>query len=189
MGSSPMIEINLARQLQCHLNHHESSWSVCGLVTVVVFMGFVVSSWWWTASLQEQVDALLQEKVVKMQALVRMKERLENLERYNEQKSLLINSIERIKVQDKEKAGPVTLLDGLSRNVGELDIWLERMQLESRMVELQGQSLSLEDIGKFMEALENDRIIRSLPVVEIFDRPEGGSNDFSFLIRFIWDHR
>jgi hypothetical protein len=64
---------------------------------------------------------------------------------------------------------------------------LERVQLEAQVVELQGQSLSLVDIGKFIEALENDQVIVSLPVVEILDRPEGESETFSFMIRFVFD--
>jgi Tfp pilus assembly protein PilN len=184
-----MIEINLARQLQRQVSPYEPSWLVCWLMGGVVFMGVGVGSWWWTNSLQEQVDALLQEKIIKMQTLVRIKERLHNVERYTEQKALLMASVERISAQEKEKAWPVALLDGVSRNVGELDIWLERVQFESRVVELHGQSLALEDIGKFMEALENDRIIMSLPVVEILDRPGGESDAFSFLIRFVWDQQ
>jgi len=155
----------------------------------VIVLCFGVVSWWWTKSLQEQVDALLQEKTVKMQALVQKKESLHKGERYHEQKALLMTFVERISDQEKEKAWPVALLDGISRNVGGLDIWLERVQFESRVVELRGQSLVLEDIGKFMEALENDRIIMSLPVVEILDRPGGESDPFSFLIRFVWDQQ
>lgn len=189
MGSSLMIEINLARQLQRQVSPHEASWLVCGLVGVVVFLGVGVASWWWTKSLQDQVDALLQEKIIKMQNLVRIKERFHNVEHYAEQKSLLMTSVERISDQEKEKAWPVAVLNGVSRNVEELDIWLERVQLESRVVELHGQSLALEDIGKFMEALENDRIIMSLPMVEILDRPGGESDAFPFLIRFVWDQQ
>jgi Tfp pilus assembly protein PilN len=184
-----MIEINLARQLQRQVSPHEASWLVCGLVGVVVFLGVGVASWWWTKSLQDQVDALLQEKIIKMQNLVRIKERFHNVEHYAEQKSLLMTSVERISDQEKEKAWPVAVLNGVSRNVEELDIWLERVQLESRVVELHGQSLALEDIGKFMEALENDRIIMSLPMVEILDRPGGESDAFPFLIRFVWDQQ
>ena len=189
MGCSLMIEINLGRQLQRQVIPQEPSWLFCWLVRGVVFLGVGVASWWWTNSLQEQVDALLQEKIIKMQTLVRIKERLHNVERYTEQKALLMASVERISAQEKEKAWPVALLDGVSRNVGELDIWLERVQFESRVVELHGKSLALEDIGKFMEALENDRIIMSLPVVEILDRPGGESDAFSFLIRFVWDQQ
>ncbi len=189
MGQSLMIEINLARSLQRPVNPHKYSSLVCWLVGVVVSVGFVMASWWWTQSLQEQVDALLQEKIVKMQDLVQIKDSLKNLQRFNEQKVLLMTSIEQLSDQERVKAWPVILLDGVSRNVEELDIWLERVQLESRVVELRGQSLALEDIGKFIEGLENDGIIVSLPVVEILDHPGGESDVFSFLIRFVWDQQ
>ena len=100
-----------------------------------------------------------------------------------------MTSIKQLNDQEREKAWPVKMLDGVSRNVEKLDIWLERVQLESRVVELRGQSLALEDIGKFMEGLENDGIIVSLPVVEILDDPGGESDVFSFMIRFVWDQQ
>lgn len=184
-----MIEINLARSLQRPGNPHEYSKLFCRLVGVVVFMGFGVASWWWTQSLQEQVDALVQEKIVKTQDLVQIRGSLDKLQRFHEQKVLLMTSIEQLSEQEREKAWPVKMLDGVSRNVEKLDIWLERVQLELRVVELRGQSLALEDIGKFMEGLENDGIIVSLPVVEILDHPGGESAAFSFLIRFVWEQQ
>ena len=181
-----MIEINLARQLQGSVARNEPSCLVWWLATGFVFIGLGVASWWWTQSLQQQLDALLQEKMVKTQSLVRMQERLKNMEGYGEQKKLLMASVERISGQERQKAWPVTLLDGISRSVDGLDIWLERVQLEAKVVELHGQSLGLEDIGKFIEALENDQVIMSLPVVEILDRPEGELDAFSFMIRFVF---
>ncbi len=189
MGQSLMIEINLARSLQRQGNPHENSRLFCWLVGVAVFMGFGVASWWWTLSLQEQVDALFQEKIIKIQDLAQIKESLDKLQRFNEQKVLLMTSIKQLSDQEREMAWPVKMLDGVSRNVEKLDIWLERVQLESRVVELRGQSLAVEDIGKFMEGLENDGIIVSLPVVEILDHPGGESDVFSFLIRFVWDEQ
>jgi Tfp pilus assembly protein PilN len=97
--------------------------------------------------------------------------------------------VEQINDQEKEKARPVALLDGINQSVDRLNIWLERVQLEAQVVELHGQSLDLEDIGKFIESLENDQVIRSLPVVEIQDRPEGDSATYSFMIRFIFDQK
>jgi Tfp pilus assembly protein PilN len=153
----------------------------------VVFLGVGVASWWWTQSLQGQVDSLLQEKMVKTQSLVRMQEKLKNMEGYGEEKSLLMTSVERMRVQENEKAWPVALLDGMSRNLDGLDIWLERVQLEAQVVELHGQSLELEEIGEFIERLENDQVIMNLPVVEISDRQKGELAAFPFMIQFIFD--
>ena len=189
MGQFLMIEIDLAHSLQRPVNPHEYSRLFCWLVVIGVFMGFGVASWWWTQSLQEQVDALVQEKIVKIQDLAQLKKSFEKLQVFHEQKVLFMTSIKQLNDQEREKAWPVKMLDGVSRNVEKLDIWLERVQLESRVVELRGQSLALEDIGKFMEGLENDGIIVSLPVVEILDHPGGESDVFSFMIRFVWDQQ
>jgi Tfp pilus assembly protein PilN len=184
-----MIEINLARQLQHSVEHKEPSWLICWLVGGFVFLGVGVACWWWTQSLQQQVESLLREKMVATKSLVLMQGRLKNMERYVEQKALLMTAVERMRAQEKEKAWPVALLDGISRNTDGLDIWLERVQLEAQVVELHGQSLGLEDIGKFIEALENDQVILNLPVVEILDRPKGESEAFPFMIRFVFDQK
>jgi Tfp pilus assembly protein PilN len=189
VGSFTMIEIDLARQLQSSGECKESSWLLCWLVGGIVFMGVGVGSWWWTQSLQEEVDSLLQEKLVKTQSLVPLQERLKNMERYDEQKKLLMTSVERISGQEEEKVWPVTLLDGISRSADGLDIWLERVQLEAQIVELHGQSLNMEDIGKFIEGLENDQFIMSLPVVEILDPSEKKSETLPFMIRFVFKQK
>jgi Tfp pilus assembly protein PilN len=184
-----MIEINLARQLQGSVDIRKSSWLAWWLIGGLLFVGIGTATWWWTQFLQEQRDALLYERMLKTQSLVHMQERLKTMERVGEQKKLLMSWVEQINDQEKEKARPVALLDGINQSVDRLNIWLERVQLEAQVVELHGQSLDLEDIGKFIESLENDQVIRSLPVVEIQDRPEGDSATYSFMIRFIFDQK
>jgi hypothetical protein len=182
-----MIEINLARQIQGSPKLREPSGLGYWLMTVFVVIGVGVGSWWWTQSLQQQVDSLLHEKMVKSQSLVRLKNKLENMEGYAEEKKVLLTSVERLSGQEKEKAWPVILLNGISQSINELDIWLERIQIEAQIVELKGKSLGLEDIGEFIEALEHARVIMSFPVVETLDPPEANSEIFSFMIRFVFD--
>lgn len=184
-----MIEINLARQLNRSLGRQKTSPLASWLAGGVMLMGVGVISWWWTQSLQQQVDFLMQEKTKKMQSLILIQEKLKKMEPLGEQKILLMSWIERINNQEKEKAWPIVLLDGISRSADGLDIWLERVQQEALVVELHGQSLNLEDIGKFIERLENVQVIRSLPVVEIPDRPEGNSEAYPFMIRFVFDQK
>jgi hypothetical protein len=100
-----------------------------------------------------------------------------------------VTSLERIRGQEKEKSWPVVLLDGISKSLNGFEIWLERVQFEGPVVELQGQSLGLEDIGHFIEVLENDQTIMSAPVVEILDGREGDSEVFPFMIRFVLAQR
>lgn len=181
-----MIEINLARQLQISTTSKSypglSYWLLCGLIC----LGVGTASWWWTQTKQQEFAYLLQEQMIHTQSGSKIQETLIQKERYEEQKKLLMASFEKIQEQEIRKKGPVALLDGVSQSVSGLDIWLDRVEMEKQIVEIRGQSLDLQDIGKYIDALENNQVITSLPVVEILDKENGKGNPFSFIIRFAW---
>ena len=80
---------------------------------------------------------------------------------------------------------PMTLLHGVSQSLAGLDLWLDSVQMADRAVELRGQSLALQEIGKYLDALERDHVITALPVVEILDQEDRDRGEiFSFTIRF-----
>jgi Tfp pilus assembly protein PilO len=179
-----MIEINLARQLQEPIELRTPSVRAWWLVEGILLLGMGITCWWWTQVLQQEVDFFLMEKTRKIQSLSAMHESVKKLEQFNEQKTLLLNWVERITNQEKEKAWPIFLLDEISQSIDRLDIWLERVQLEAQVVELYGQSLNVEDVSQFIEKLENDQVIRSLPVVEIHDRSVEHSEAFTFMSKW-----
>ena len=92
--------------------------------------------------------------------------------------------------QEFNRKHPMSLLDGVSRSVEGLDIWLDRLHMVDQLVELHGQSFALEEIGKYIDALENHGVITSLPVVEILDQEGRDSAEFfSFMIRFVLEQQ
>jgi hypothetical protein len=59
-----------------------------------------------------------------------------------------------------------------------------------QVVELRGQSFALQEIGKYIDTLENHHLITSLPVVEILDQEDkDGEKVFSFIIRFVLERQ
>ena len=59
-----------------------------------------------------------------------------------------------------------------------------------QVVELRGQSFALQEIGKYIDTLENHQVITSLPVVEILDQEDrDGGKVFSFVIRFVLERQ
>ena len=64
----------------------------------------------------------------------------------------------------------MALLEGVSRSVDGLGIWFDQVQMVDQVVELRGQSFALQEIGKYIDTLENNQVITSLPVVEILDQ-------------------
>lgn len=180
-----MIEINLARQLQIFPVAMRASSQGYGWVGVVLFLGIGVASWWWTQSQQQEYENLLQEKHVHTQSLAKIRITLKRLEQHQKEKQILSDAFEVMHAQKLGKKQPMALLDGVSRSVDGLEIWLDRVQMVDQVVELQGQSFALKEIEKYVDALENHQVITSLPVVEIFDQKDKESGKiFSFMIRF-----
>ncbi len=185
-----MLEINLARQLQVPSVVHAESHRRYEWVAVILSIGIGLASWWWTQVKQDEYDAVVQEKYVQAQSLAATQTSLNRLERYQEEKRRLGGSLEAMDAQEFNRKHPMSLLDGVSRSVEGLDIWLDRLHMVDQLVELHGQSFALEEIGKYIDALENHGVITSLPVVEILDQEGRDSAEFfSFMIRFVLEQQ
>ncbi len=185
-----MIEINLARQLQATPTDKQVSTRGDVWVGVVLCLGMGVGSWWWTYSQQQEHEYLLQEKQVQAQSLTKIKATLSRLEQYQEEKQRLSETFKARHAQESGKKQPMTLLDGVSRSVDGLEIWLDRVQMADQVVELRGQSFALKEIGKYVDALEKNQVITVLPVVEILDQDDREDGKvFSFMIRFVLEQR
>jgi type IV pilus assembly PilN-like protein len=181
-----MIEINLARQLQTAPTVKMESYRSYGWMCAVLFLGICAASWWWTQIKHQEWEFLLQEKNVQTQSLEKIQTTLNRLEKLQKEKQFLSVSYEEMYAQELGKKQPMVLLEGVSRSVEGIDIWLDHIQMVGRIVELRGQSFALHEIGKYIDTLENHQLITSLPVVEILDQEDkDGGKVFSFFIRFV----
>ncbi len=181
-----MIKINLARQLQPLSAESQCPSRGYEWLGVVVGIGMFAASLWWTYSQIQGHESLLLEKQIRAQSLAKVTETVSRLEHYRKEKQRFSEIFQVVHGRESEKKLPIIVLDGISRSVEGLDVWLDQVQIVDQVVELRGQSLALPDIGKYIDALENHRVITELPVVEILEQadPEGGMV-FSFMIRFV----
>ena len=185
-----MIEINLARQLQTAPTVSRESYRGYVWICAVLCLGIGVSSWWWTQIKQQEIEYLLQEKNVQAQSLAKNQTTLSRLEQYQKEKQVLNGLFEEMHAKELGKKQPMALLEGVSRSVDGLGIWFDQVQMVGQIVELRGQSFALQEIGKYIDALENNQVITSLPVVEILDQEDrDGEKVFSFIIRFFLERR
>jgi hypothetical protein len=185
-----MIEINLARQLQTVPMGNRESYRGYGWMCAVFLLGIGVASWWWTQIKQQEYEYLLQEKNVQAQSLEKIQTTLNWLEKLQKEKQFLSGSYEEMYAQELGKKQPMALLEGVSRSVEGIDIWLDHVQMVDRIVELRGQSFALQEIGKYIDTLESHQLITSLPVVEILDQKDNdGGKVFSFIIRFVLERQ
>ncbi len=181
-----MIKINLARHLLYPTRPAREYNRGYGWICVVLCLGIAVSSWWWTQSKQQALEVLLLEKDVQTQSRVKLQATLSRLEQYQKHKQLLRRAVQERHVQALGKEQPMALLQGVKRSIDGLGIWLDHVRMADQAVEIRGQSLSHQEIEKYIDSLENHQVIRSLPVVEILDQVDSeGERVFSFVIRFV----
>ncbi len=180
-----MIKMNLASQLQSSSKGKGVARPSYGWIGVVLCLGIVVAGWWLVQSQQLEYEYLLQEKHLQTESFDKLQATLTRLKQYQEEKELLSETLAANHTQKLGQTRPIALLDGVSRSIGGLDIWLDRVQMVGQVVELRGESFSLEEIGTYIDELESLQVITSSPVVEILDKKIRESGEaFSFIIRF-----
>ncbi len=180
-----MIEINLARQLQLDTVSASSGKLGYGAMCVVLLLAMGAASWWWTHIKQQELQTLIQEKQHFIQSSGRLKTTLSQLEQYREDEQVLRASFDEVRARENKSRQAVLLLNGVSRGMSGLDIWLHRIQIMDHAVELRGQSFAVQEIGNYVDALETHGIITSSPSLEIIDHEkQNAGQGFRFVLRF-----
>ena len=182
-----MIKINLARQCRQSAMFGDGPTSRRhGWIYVGLSLAIGVASWWWTQIQEQEYSNLLQEKHIQTQTFAKIQSTLEHLKQTQKERQRLKEAFEVINAKQSEEIQPTVLLRGVSLSADHLAVWLDRVQIVDGIVELRGQSFSLKDVGKYVDALETHQVITSLPVVEILEEKDKNSGTvFSFMIRFV----
>ena len=135
-----MIRINLlpgprakAVQKQQHLRTEVA----IGIAALVLTLGMCAYFSW---SLDREIENRQQEKQEKEKQLAVLKEKVKQVQDFEEKKKLLESKNRVIEQLQLSRAGPVRVLDFVSQSLDPLRIWLIRLQLKGQEVEIEGRS-------------------------------------------------
>lgn len=130
-------------------------WDVRGeaLLGVGIVLITLAGCWWYSNSLDAQIEAKQVEKQEKDKQVALLKEQVKQVEDFEKKKKLLEDKNRVIEQLEKARAGPVRVMDNVSQSLEPLKVWLVRLNMTGTSVELEGRALTNDDVVEFVNNL------------------------------------
>ncbi|HWV47608.1 MAG TPA: PilN domain-containing protein, partial [Nitrospira sp.] len=123
------------------------------LLGIGVILITLVGCWWYSASLDSELEARQEEKRDKEKQVVQLKEQVKKVQDFEQRKKLLEDKNRIIDQLEQSRMGPVKVLDHVSQSLEPLKVWLTKLGVASDMVELEGKALTNDDVVEFVNNL------------------------------------
>lgn len=149
-----MIRINLlavgpkARKAKPQWDVRAEALLGVGVLTVTL-----AGCWWYSTSLDEELESKTVEKQGKEKQVTLLKEQVKQVQDFEAKKKQLEDKNRIIEQLEKARTGPVRALDNVSQSLEPLKLWLMRMNVKGNSIEVEGRALTNDDIVEFVNNL------------------------------------
>ncbi|MBX3237960.1 MAG: PilN domain-containing protein [Nitrospiraceae bacterium] len=123
------------------------------LIAVTLLAVTLTGCWWYAASLDEEFEAKQAEKQEKDKQVAQLKEQVKQVQDFEEKKKQLEAKNHVIEQLEKARTGPVTVMDNISQSLDPLKVWLIRLNVKGKNVELEGRAMTNDDLVEFVNNL------------------------------------
>jgi type IV pilus assembly protein PilN len=149
----------------------------CSLILVVTVAG--IGWWFWT--LHQQAQALDRDIVAAEQEIARLRSVLTQVQQYETQRAQLQQRVALIEELQRDRTGPVHMLDEVSRSLPDR-LWLVDITEKESVLTIDGRTTVLTALSDFVANLEASGYFKR-PVEIVSTQVEAGQQS-SELIRF-----
>jgi type IV pilus assembly protein PilN len=142
---------------------------VCAIGGLLLAVGACV---YYADLLDTEIEAKQVEKQGKEKQLALLKEKVKQVQDFEQKKKLLEDKNRVIEELEKSRSGPVHVLDYVSQSLNPLNLWLTRLSMKGNEIEVEGRALTNDDVVEFVNNLrqadyfENIRLVESRSGVE-----------------------
>jgi len=134
--------------------------------------------------LDRDIESKQLDKQGKDKQLVVLKERVKQVEDFENRKKLLEEKNRIIEQLEKSRAGPVRVLDHVSQSLDPLKLWLVRLNVRGNDVELEGRAMSNDDVVEFVNNLRRTNFFTNIILQESRAGTEAKFNLYQFRLNF-----
>jgi type IV pilus assembly protein PilN len=175
-----MIRINLLPATRVKVAKRQ--WDVrveAGIGVLLVLL--TIGGWvYYGDMLDGEIEARQAEKQGKEKQLALLKEKVKQVQDFEQKKKLLEDKNRVIDDLEKSRSGPVRILDYVSQSLEPLDVWLTRLQVKDANIELEGRALTNDDVVQFVNNLRKTDHFTNIRLVESRSGTEAKVNLYQF---------
>ncbi|BFU89753.1 MAG: hypothetical protein NTAFB01_09400 [Nitrospira sp.] len=154
------------------------------LLGIGVILVALVGCWWYSASLDSELEARQEEKRDKEKQVAQLKEQVKKVQDFEQRKKLLEDKNRIIDQLEQSRMGPVKVLDHVSQSLEPLKVWLTKLGVASDMVELEGKALTNDDVVEFVNNLRRTDYFTGINLQESKAAIENKINLYQFRLAF-----
>ena len=150
---------------------------LCAIVLLLLTAGACV---YYSDLLDGEIEAKQVEKQGKEKQLALLKEKVKQVQDFEQKKKMLEDKNRVIDQLEKSRSGPVRVLDYVSQSLNPLNLWLTRLSMKGNDIELEGRALTNDDVVEFVNNLRQAGYFGDIRLVESRAGVETKVNVFQF---------
>jgi type IV pilus assembly protein PilN len=179
-----MIRINLLSGPKTRQARPQYDVRAQALLGVGIILVTLAGCWWYSMSLDDEIEARQQEKQEKEKQVAQLKEQVKQVQDFEQKKKLLEDKNRIIDQLEQSRVGPVKVLDHVSQSLEPLKLWLTKLGLSADAVELEGKALTNDDVVEFVNNLRRTDYFSNINLQESKALVENKINLFQFRLAF-----
>ncbi|HJU03753.1 MAG TPA: PilN domain-containing protein [Nitrospiraceae bacterium] len=153
----------------------------CAIAVLVVAVGACV---YYADLLDSDIEAKQVEKQGKEKQLALLKDKVKQVQDFEQKKKLLEDKNHVIDQLEKSRSGPVRVLDYVSQSLNPLNLWLTRLSMKGNDIEVEGRALTNDDVVEFVNNLRQADYFSDIRLIESRSGSESKLNIYQFKLNF-----
>ncbi len=179
-----MIRINLLPGPKGHKAKPQYDVRAQALLGVGMLCITLAGCWWYSASLDEEISVRQTEKVDKEKQVAQLKEQVKQVSDFEIRKKVLEDKNRIIDELEKSRVGPVKVLDHVSQSLEPLKVWLIRVAVTGKDIDLEGRAATNDDVVEFVNNLRRTDYFSNINLQESRAAVESQLNLYQFKLGF-----
>ena len=135
--------------------------------TAVLLVLTLVACFVYAGMLNDQIEERQTRKQEKSAEIAKLREQVKKVQQFEAKKKRLEKLIRIIAQLEKNRKGPVRILDVMSQSVEPVKVWLTKLSMKGKKIDLSGVALANEDVVGFVNNLRGADKFAKVQLLEI----------------------